>query len=51
MGADEGGRRQGMTNIARAWEVVKEVWWRSDLGEVVGWRAVAAEKGYSIVFG
>jgi len=46
-----GGRRQGMTNIARAWEVVEEVWRRSDGGEVVGWRGVAAEKGYSIVFG
>lgn len=50
-------RRQRMNNIARAWEVVREVWRRADLGEAGGgdeevdWRGVCAEKGYNIVFG
>jgi hypothetical protein len=45
-------RRQGMNNIMRAWEVVQEVWRRTDLGEEdVNWRHISAEKGFNIVFG
>lgn len=47
-------RRQGMNNIARAWEVVKEVWRRADLegeeGEI-SWREICEEMGFNIVFG
>jgi len=47
-------RRQGMNNIARAWEVVQEVWRRADLvgddGEV-SWRDVCLDLGFNIVFG
>ncbi|KAJ5046818.1 uncharacterized protein L3040_004043 [Drepanopeziza brunnea f. sp. 'multigermtubi'] len=52
-------RRQGMTNISRAWEVVREVWRRVDdeaegggegLGHV-SWRAICEERGFIIVFG
>lgn len=48
-------KRQGMTNITRAWEVVREVWRRVDElndgeGEV-DWRAICQESGVSIVFG
>jgi len=48
-------KRQGMTNITRAWEVVREVWRRVDVldgeeGEV-DWRAICEERGVSIVFG
>lgn len=47
-------RRQGMNNIARAWEVVKEVWRRADLlgddGEI-SWREICEELGFNIVFG
>lgn len=47
-------RRQGMTNIRRAWEVVREVWRRVDEGGGEGevdWRAVCEERGFNIVFG
>lgn len=44
-------RRQGMTNIMRAWEVVQEVWRRVDTGEEVDWRQVCKERQFSIVFG
>jgi hypothetical protein len=45
-------RRQGMNNILRAWEVVQEVWRRSDLGvENINWREICDERGFSIVFG
>jgi len=47
-------KRQGMNNIARAWEVVQEVWKRVDLGGedgVVDWRNICDERGFSIVFG
>ncbi|KAL2075846.1 hypothetical protein VTL71DRAFT_789 [Oculimacula yallundae] len=44
-------RRQGMTNIMRAWEVVQEVWRRVDVGEQVDWRGVCEEMQFSIVFG
>ena len=47
-------KRQGMNNIARAWEVVKEVWRRSDEaeGEIdVNWRDICREREFSIVFG
>lgn len=47
-------RRQGMNNIARAWEIVQEVWKRADLygddGEV-SWRDICDEMGFNIVFG
>ncbi|KAK0125672.1 hypothetical protein ONS95_000325 [Cadophora gregata] len=45
-------RRQGMTNIVRASEVVQEVWRRVDLGEEeVDWRGICEERNFSIVFG
>jgi hypothetical protein len=45
-------RRQGMNNIARAWEVVREVWRRADEGEEdTNWRDICAERGFNIVFG
>lgn len=47
-------KRQGMNNIARAWEVVREVWERSDsmgMDGAVDWRAICAERDFSIVFG
>jgi len=50
-------KRQGMTNITRAWEVVSEVWRRVDGLEdgeeavEVDWRAICEERGVSIVFG
>lgn len=53
-------RRQGMTNIERAWEIVQEVWRRADVVEVVPeriprgedlWRMVSKEMGVTIVFG
>jgi hypothetical protein len=48
-------RRQGMTNITRAWEVVREVWRRVDELEdgegEVDWRQISEERGISIVFG
>ncbi|PBP18308.1 putative fungal zn binuclear cluster domain containing protein [Diplocarpon rosae] len=45
-------RRQGMTNIQRAWEIVQEVWRRTDVGgEDVDWRRICEEKNVSIVFG
>jgi len=47
-------RRQGMNNIARAWEVVQEVWRRYDEadGEIdVNWRDICSERGFSIIFG
>ncbi|CZT40834.1 uncharacterized protein RSE6_00498 [Rhynchosporium secalis] len=44
-------RRQGMTNIMRAWEVVQEMWRRVDIGEQVDWRGVCEERQFSIVFG
>jgi hypothetical protein len=40
-----------MNNIARAWEIVEEVWRRGDLGEEADWRNICREKGFSIVFG
>jgi hypothetical protein len=48
-------KRQGMTNIRRGWEVVREVWRRVDelkdgKGEV-DWREICGEMGVSIVFG
>ncbi|KAK6586860.1 hypothetical protein PZA11_000150 [Diplocarpon coronariae] len=45
-------RRQGMTNIQRAWEVVQEVWRRADVGEEdVDWRRICEDLDVSIVFG
>jgi hypothetical protein len=44
-------RRQGMTNIAKAWEIVEEVWRRDDQGVEEGWRTICVERGISIVFG
>jgi hypothetical protein len=44
-------RRQGMLNITRSWEIVKEVWQRGNDGEEVDWRTVCKEKGVSLVFG
>ncbi|OBT76846.1 hypothetical protein VF21_04732 [Pseudogymnoascus sp. 05NY08] len=44
-------RRQGMLNITRAWEIVKEVWRRGDEGEEVDWRTICKEKGVNLVFG
>jgi hypothetical protein len=48
-------KRQGMNNIQRAWEVVREVWRRVDeLGDGEGevdWREICEERGISIVFG
>lgn len=47
-------RRQGMNNIARAWEIVQEVWRRADLavdGYEVSWRDICEELDYNIVFG
>jgi len=47
-------KRQGMNNIARAWEVVREVWTRADLAGdqgLVNWRDICEERGFNIVFG
>lgn len=45
-------QRQGMNNIMRTWEVIQEVWSRSDLGEEdVDWRSICEQRGFSIVFG
>jgi len=49
-------RRQGMNNIARAWEIVQEVWNRADHAELAGssevsWREICDGMGYNIVFG
>lgn len=50
-------RRQGMNNIARAWEIVQEVWRRKDLADLAGddievnWRDIGDEMGYNIVLG
>jgi len=47
-------RRQGMNNIARAWEVVQEVWRRYDEtdGDIdINWRDICSERGFSIIFG
>lgn len=40
-----------MTNIARAWEVVEEVWRKGDTGVQVSWRDICRERGLNIVFG
>ncbi|KAM5343177.1 hypothetical protein ACJ41O_014143 [Fusarium nematophilum] len=60
-------RRQGMTNIERAWTIVQEVWRRADKAEMMQqqeeamamgirsggdlWRRVSADMGVTIVFG
>jgi len=49
-------KRQGMRNIGRAWEIVREVWKRRDRGEGGWregelWRLVGEEMGVSVVFG
>jgi len=47
-------KKQGMNNIARAWEVVREVWTRTDLAGAQGevnWRNICEERGFNIVFG
>ncbi|KAH7153302.1 fungal-specific transcription factor domain-containing protein [Dactylonectria macrodidyma] len=59
-------RRQGMTNIQRAWCIVQEVWKRADTAELMQqqeeamqkgrsggdlWRRVSADMGVTIVFG
>ncbi|KAI5456554.1 fungal-specific transcription factor domain-containing protein [Mariannaea sp. PMI_226] len=60
-------RRQGMTNIQRAWCIVQEVWTRADKAELMQqqeeammmgvrsggdlWRRVSADMGVNIVFG
>ncbi|KAF5003387.1 hypothetical protein FDECE_10066 [Fusarium decemcellulare] len=60
-------RRQGMTNIERAWTIVQEVWRRADKSEMMQqqeeammmgvrsggdlWRRVSADMGVTIVFG
>lgn len=45
-------RKQGMNNIMRSWEVVREVWRRGDEGEEdINWRGICEERGFNIVFG
>ncbi|KAJ4134834.1 hypothetical protein NW768_004443 [Fusarium equiseti] len=60
-------RRQGMTNIDRAWTIVQEVWRRADKADMLQqqeeammmgvrsggdlWRRVSADMGVTIVFG
>lgn len=60
-------RRQGMTNIERAWTIAQEVWRRADKAEMMQqqeeatamgvrsggdlWRRVSADMGVTIVFG
>ncbi|RSL64317.1 hypothetical protein CEP54_004758 [Fusarium duplospermum] len=60
-------RRQGMTNIERAWTIAQEVWRRADKAEMLHqqeeatamgvrsggdlWRRVSADMGVTIVFG
>jgi len=46
-------KRQGMNNIVRAREVVKEVWRRVDIddGIEVDWREICMERGFNIIFG
>lgn len=54
-------KRQGMTNIEQAWNVVREVWARLDLATAAVadpeakpadlWRRISAEMGVNIVFG
>jgi Fungal specific transcription factor domain len=48
-------KRQGMTNITKAWEVVREVWRRvdelKDVDGEVDWREICEKRGVSIVFG
>ncbi|UPK98382.1 hypothetical protein LCI18_009317 [Fusarium solani-melongenae] len=60
-------RRQGMTNIERAWTIAQEVWRRADKAEMMHqqeeatamgvrsggdlWRRVSADMGVTIVFG
>ncbi|KAF4970699.1 hypothetical protein FSARC_2330 [Fusarium sarcochroum] len=60
-------RRQGMTNIDRAWTIVQEVWRRADKADILQqkeeamlmgmrsggdlWRRVSADMGVTIVFG
>lgn len=44
-------RRQGMLNISRSREIVKEVWRRGNEGKEVDWRTTCEEKGASLVFG
>ena len=44
-------RRQGMLNITRALEIVKEVWRRGNEGEEVDWRTICKEREVSLVFG
>lgn len=44
--------RQKMNNIKRAWDVVQEVWRRTDLdGCDIDWRDISAEHGFNIIFG
>lgn len=48
-------KRRGMKNISDAWEVLREVWRRTDLvllngGRGVYWRDICQEKGLDIVF-
>jgi len=51
------GKRQGMANIGRAWDVVSEVWRRGDEcaedggKERIPAKQICAEMGFSIVFG
>jgi len=40
-----------MNNIARAWEVVEEVWTRDSAGDELGWREISAAKHFNIIFG
>ena len=56
-------KRQGMTNIEQAWNVVREVWTRLDLATADSdadadvatppdlWRSISADMGVNIVFG
>jgi len=46
-------KRQGMNNIVRAREVVREVWRRIDIDEgiEVDWREICMERGFNIIFG
>ncbi|KAI1084584.1 hypothetical protein F5B20DRAFT_211695 [Whalleya microplaca] len=51
--------RQGMTNIEKAWMIIREVWNRLDMSNEVSaeapetdlWRKVSVEMGVNIVFG
>ncbi|CEJ81852.1 hypothetical protein VHEMI01960 [[Torrubiella] hemipterigena] len=61
------GRRQGMANIGRAWDVVQEVWHRADLADmgarseqplegsreevVLQWQRISEKMGFTLILG